>query len=150
MTSIPESNLATGYSFRTASRTMTEADIVNFAGLSNDWDPLHIDQQFAESGPFGRRIAHGQLTASIVTGLRSELDGWPLLNFMGTSRRFSSPVGAGDTIHGVYTVAEVRPTSSDPQRLVVTLDIEVLDQAGNRVMSGQDVVLVDKKGLSRD
>lgn len=139
----PSENLATGYTFRTAKRTLTDADIVNFAGLSNDWDPLHVDQQFAESGPFGRRIAHGQLTASIVTGLRSELDDWPLLGYMGTLRRFRSPMGAGDTIHGVYTVNTVRPASANPDKLVVTLDIAVIDQVGNEVMAGEDVVLVD-------
>lgn len=138
-----ETNLAIGYSFRTARRTLTEADIVNFAGLSNDFNPLHIDQQFAVAGPFGRRVAHGQLTASIVTGLRSELDDWPLLGYMGTSRRFKNPVGAGDTFHGVYTVKESRPTSANPNKLVVTLEIVVLDQDHNEVMSGEDVVLVD-------
>ena len=142
--------LAIGYSFPTARRTLTEADIVNFAGLSNDWDPLHIDQPFAEAGPFGRRIAHGQLTASIVTGLRSELDDWPLVSYLGTSRRFSSPVGAGDTIHGVYTVSEVRPTSNDPEKLVVTLGVAVIDQHGNEVMAGEDVVLVDAKEATGD
>jgi 3-hydroxybutyryl-CoA dehydratase len=136
-------SLAIGYTFKTASRTLTEADIVNFAGLSNDWDPLHIDQTFAETGPFGRRIAHGQLTAAIVTGLGSELDTWPLLGYMGTSRRFSSPVGAGDTFHGVYTVKEVRPTSANPNKLVVTLGVAVIDQLGNEVIAGEDIVLVD-------
>ncbi len=136
-------SLMIGYTFKTASRTLTEADIVNFAGLSNDWDPLHIDQTFAETGPFGRRIAHGQLTASIVTGLGSELDTWPLLGYMGTARRFSSPVGAGDTIHGVYTVKDARPTSANPDKLVITLGVEVIDQLGNEVMTGEDVVLVD-------
>ena len=139
----PDVNLAIGYGFRTARRTLTEADIVNYAGLSNDWDPLHIDQTFAETGPFGRRVAHGQLTASIVTGLRSELDDWPLLSYLGTSRRFTRPVGAGDTFHGIYTVKERRPTSANPDKLVVTLGIVVLDQDNEEVMSGEDIVLVD-------
>jgi len=139
----PSANLAVGYTFTTAKRTLTEADIVNYAGLSNDWDPLHIDETFAATGPFGRRVAHGQLTASIVTGLRSELDEWPLLSFLGSSRRFSSPVGPGDTFHCVYTVKEIRPTSKNPDRLVVTLGLVVLDQNENEVMSGEDVVLVD-------
>lgn len=135
--------LALGYTFDTAARTITEADIVNFSGLSNDWDPLHIDQVFAASGPFGRRIAHGQLTASIVTGLRSELDDWPLLSYLGTSRRFKNPVGPGDTIHGRYSVDSIRATSNDPDKLVVTLGVTVVDQNGHEVMNGDDVVLVD-------
>lgn len=147
---INETHLEAGYSFQTASRTITQTDIVNFAGLSNDWDPLHIDHEFAKSGPFGRPIAHGQLTASIVTGLRSELDEWPLLNFLGTSREFSAPVGDGDTIHGVYSVVESRPTSKDPSKHVVILNIDVLDQHGNTVVTGQDVVLVDRGRMQND
>jgi 3-hydroxybutyryl-CoA dehydratase len=145
-----EINLATGYSFRTARRTLTEADIVNYAGLSNDWDPLHIDQTFAETGPFGRRVAHGQLTASIVTGLRSELDHWPLLSYLGTSRRFTRPVGAGDTIQGIYTVTKVRPTTANVGKLVVTLGIVVVDQDNEDVVSGEDIVLVDGRQGSDD
>ncbi|MBS1877950.1 MAG: MaoC family dehydratase N-terminal domain-containing protein [Actinobacteria bacterium] len=141
----PESavDLSVGHSFETARRTITEADIVNFAGLSNDFNPLHVDEPFAAATAFGRRIAHGQMIAAIVTGLRSELDRWPVLAYVGASRDFRGPIGAGDTIHAVYTISGSRPTSSDPERGVVTLDLKVLDQAGNEAMTGEDVMLVD-------
>jgi acyl dehydratase len=139
-------DLAEGRTFLTARRTLTETDIVNFAGLSNDWNPLHVDELYARETEFGRRIAHGQAVASIVTGLRSELDDWPVVSYLGTSRRFTSAVGAGDTIHARYEVASVRASRSNPDRSVVTLDIAVLDQDGTEVMSGQEVMLLETGG----
>jgi 3-hydroxybutyryl-CoA dehydratase len=134
--------------FATARRTLTETDIVNFAGLSNDWNPLHVDELYARETQFGRRIAHGQAVASIVTGLRSELDDWPVVSYLGTSRRFSSAVGAGDTIHARYRIASVRESRSQPGHLVVTLDIAVLDQDRNEVMAGQDVMLLEREEMA--
>lgn len=139
-------DLSVGHRFETARRTITEADIVNFAGLSNDFNPLHVDEPFAAATAFGRRIAHGQMIAAIVTGLRSELDRWPVLAYVGAARDFRGPIGAGDTIHAVYTISASRPTSADPDRGVVTLDLKVLDQDGNEAMTGEDVMLVDLRG----
>lgn len=138
--------LAEGREFLTARRTLTDADIVNYAGLSNDFNPLHVDELFARGTQFGRRIAHGQLVASLVTGLRSELDDWPVLSYLGTSRRFSAAVGAGDTVHARYTVNSVRASRSNPANAVVTLGVAVLDQHGTEVMSGEDVMLVETGG----
>ena len=134
--------LRAGREFETSRRTVTEADIVTFAGLSNDWNPMHVDEEFARETQFGRRIAHGQAVASIVTGLRSELDDWPVVSYLGTSRRFSSPVGAGDSIHARYAIKEVRASESRPGHSVVTLSIAVVDQRGDEVMSGEDVMLL--------
>jgi 3-hydroxybutyryl-CoA dehydratase len=134
--------LRAGRAFDTARRTLTESDIVTFAGLSNDWNPMHVDEEFARETQFGRRIAHGQAVASIVTGLRSELDDWPVVSYLGTSRRFTSAVGAGDSIHARYEVSEVRASESRPGHNVVTLSVTVIDQRGDEVMSGEDVMLV--------
>jgi acyl dehydratase len=135
--------LREGREFATARRTLTEADIVTFAGLSNDWNPLHVDEIYARGTQFGRRIAHGQAVASIVTGLRSELDDWPVVSYLATSRRFSSGVGAGDTVHARYRIKSVRESRSNAARTVVTLDITVLDQEGREVMTGEDVMLLE-------
>lgn len=136
-------NLEVGHQFTTARRTITEADIVNFAGLSNDFDPLHIDQIYAEENEFGRRIAHGQMIASVVTGLRSELDEWPVVAYVEASRTFQAPVGVDDTIHARYVVESSRPTGSRPEVLVITLGVTVLTQDGTEAISGSDVMLVD-------
>jgi 3-hydroxybutyryl-CoA dehydratase len=133
---------SSGREFETARRTVTEADIVSYAGLSNDFNPLHVDEVFAAATAFGRRIAHGQLIASIVTGLRSELDDWPVLSYLGASRRFSAAVGAGDTIHARYRIKSLRATRSKPDRSVATLELTVLNQDGEEVMAGEDVMLL--------
>jgi acyl dehydratase len=135
--------LREGREFVTARRTLTDADIVTFSGLSNDWNPLHVDEIYARRTQFGRRIAHGQAVASIVTGLRSELDDWPVVSYLGTSRRFTSAVGAGDTVHARYRIKSVRESRSNAARSVVTLDVTVLDQEGAEVMTGEDVMLLE-------
>ena len=62
-----------GAEFQTASRTITEADVVNFAGISGDYNPLHIDEEFCKQTQFGTRIAHGPLVYSIAAGLLFQL-----------------------------------------------------------------------------
>ena len=95
----------------TARRTITEADILWFCGLSGDFNPLHTDIEFIrEHTPFRDRIAHGHLVLTITGGLRSELDAWQIIAYLDCQRRFLAPVYAGDTIHAVYVVTEVRPS----------------------------------------
>ena len=95
----------------TPSRTVTEADIAAFAGLTGDFNPLHTDEEFAKTTIFGSRIAHGMLTLSFLIGLVSRLgvlDG-TVVAFMGINElRFKEPVRAGDTIHGEMTVQRTR------------------------------------------
>src|ERR1700709_2464655 len=83
-------------------RTITEGDIVNFAGLSGDFTQLHTDEEFAKTTPFGRRIAHGALIFSISTGLVTQMNllNDTLIAFYGVEKlRFVKPVFIGDTIH---------------------------------------------------
>jgi acyl dehydratase len=94
-----------GQRFTTPARTVTEADIANFAGVSGDFNPIHTDAEFARSTPFGERIAHGLLVLSMLTGLRQRSG-----HFEGTivawleirNYRFLKPVFIGDTVHGGY------------------------------------------------
>ena len=79
--------------------TVTEAHIVNFASLSGDWNALHMDEEFAAAGPFGRRIAHGLLTVVLMNG-RVPMAPGRVAAFMGIDKlRFAEPVYIGDTIH---------------------------------------------------
>ncbi|MBC8273770.1 MAG: MaoC family dehydratase N-terminal domain-containing protein [Chloroflexi bacterium] len=83
----------------TRRRTVTEADIVNFAALSGDWYRLHTDQEYAKKGPFGERIAHGLLVLSIASGLNPPYD-TAVVAFYGMDNvRFTAPTKIGDTIH---------------------------------------------------
>ena len=127
------------------SRTITEADIVQFAGLSGDFHELHMSETFAAQGPFGRRIAHGALIFSISTGLTIQMtQGDPAIAaFYGVDQlRFTAPVFIGDTIHVVKKVLSRR---EKPPGGVVTFETTVLNQNNQAVIVYQDKVLVKAK-----
>lgn len=130
----------------TSSRvTVTEAHIVWFAGLTGDFNPLHMDAEAAKTNGFGRTIAHGMLTHSMSTGLRSAIDDWAILAFLETRRRFVGPVFAGDTVHYEAEVLEVRPSASKPERGVVRVVMKVLNQSGGIVQDGEDVFSIGRQ-----
>ena len=128
----------------TQRRTITEADVVAFAGLSGDFNPLHVDETFAAAGPFGRRVVHGLLVLSIATGLRQQSG-----VFYGVVRAFAEmkswtfkrPVFIGDTIAAVTTVVEARPTSK-PSQGVVEQRVDVVNQEGEIVQTGVFVTII--------
>ena len=128
-------------------RTVTETDIVNFAGLSGDFVELHMNEEFAKKGPFGRRIAHGALVFSISTGLMVQMNQIQdtVIAFYGVDRlRFTRPVFIGDTIHVVKRVLsrEEKP----PGRGVITFETTVLNQNDETVLVYQDKVLLKARG----
>lgn len=128
---------AAGQTFRTAGRTVTEADIGAFAGLTGDFYPLHMDEEYARATPFGGRIAHGLLTCSQAVGLAvlSGAYGDSVMAFLGIDGvRALKPVHPGDTITAVVTVAETRETSR-PDRGVVILGYTVVNQRREEVMT---------------
>lgn len=129
------------------SRTITEADIVNFAGLSGDFVELHMSEAFAAKGPFGKRIAHGALIFSISTGLSVQLDQITdtVIAFYGVDKlRFTHPVFIGDTIHIAKKVVSKQEKSAD--RGVVTFETTVLNQHGQTVIVYYDKVLLKARG----
>ena len=110
-------------------RTVTEADIVNFAGLSGDFVELHTNEEYARRGPFGRRIAHGALIFSISTGLMVQIAGDPesIIAFYGVDKlRFVAPVFIGDTIHVSQRILETQKKNAE--RGVVAFEITVHKQ----------------------
>lgn len=127
-------------------RTITEADIVNFAGLAGDYTQIHTNAEFARSSFFGKRVAHGLLLMSIVSGLLAQLgfvEG-TVLALREVIWKFSLPVFIGDTIH-----VEARVTNLKAARRLggggVTFDIKVINQDGKAVQSGQWSLLVASK-----
>jgi acyl dehydratase len=129
-----------------AGRTITEADIVNFAGLSGDYNQIHVDADFASRGMFGQRVAHGLLGLAVATGLAAQLgfiEG-TVLAFRELSWKFSLPIFIGDTIRVQATVAERKPM----RRLgggAITFDVHLLNQEDKVVQRGQWVVLMASK-----
>ena len=116
-------------------RTVTEADIVNFAGLSGDFVELHMNEEYAKRGPFGRRIAHGALIFSISTGLMVQMTRHPeaIVAFYGVDKlRFVAPVFIGDTIHVSQRVIEKQ--TKNAERGVIASEITVLNQDSKPVV----------------
>ena len=135
-----------GQKITTPARTVTEADVVAFAGLSGDYNPLHTNEEFAKTTPYGKRIVHGMLVVSIATGLADRqgfIDGTALA-FRELSWKFSLPVFIGDTIHMVAEVVELKPMPRLGGGLVI-LKASMLNQNGKTVQKGEWRVLVKSR-----
>ncbi len=131
----------------TAGRTVSEADIMMFAGLSGDFNRIHTDAEFSKSMPFGQRIAHGLLGLSITSGLAMRtgiLEGtvmaWREIN----EWKFVKPVLIGDTLHAELTINETKAIPRLKGGSVV-LSIDTQNQNGETVMRGIWTVLVLSK-----
>ncbi len=133
-----------GQQIVTAGRTITEADIAAFAGLSGDFNQLHTDAEFAKTTPFGRRIAHGLLVTSIASGLAAQtgiLEGTTIAFREISEWKFSKPVFIGDTVHVVLEVTGLKPA----RRLgggVVSIKVDVRNQHEESVMRGVWAVIM--------
>ena len=120
-------------------KTVTEADIVMFAGISGDTNPVHINQLFAEGSMFRGRIAHGMLSASLIsTVVGTRLPG-PGCIYINQSLRFRAPVKAGDTVVARATVKEILPERS---RVVLETVCTVGDTV---VIDGEATMMVSKR-----
>ena len=136
------SDFEVGQRFVSGGRTITEADVVNFAGISGDYNPLHTDQSFAEKTPFGQRIAHGMLAASISTGLGQTLGIFEGTTLALMEQRFAykAPMFFGDTIRLALTVESVK-ASSKGGKGVVHFKAEILKQDDTVAVDGSWTVL---------
>lgn len=136
-----------GVAYESAARTITEADIVSFAGLSGDFNPLHTDAEFAQQSIFGQRIAHGLLGLAIASGLqmRGAVNQSTILAFLGINQwTFRAPILIGDTVRVRMTVLNTRETRK-PDRGIVTQQIELRNQRGAIVQHGEFVMLVQRR-----
>jgi acyl dehydratase len=127
----------------THGRTIGEADVSLFAGLAGDFNPLHVDEEFAKQTEFGGRIAHGPLVLSMAIGLMAQLnliDGTALA-LLDLKWEFKAPVKLGDTIRARVTPVEKRP-SRKPGRGVLVLRFEVENQRGETVQTGAITLLM--------
>lgn len=138
---------AIGAEFESPGRTVTEADIVMFAGLSGDYNPLHVNEEYCKTTQFGGRIAHGPLVYAIAAGLLFQLHLYDdtLIAFLGFENlRFTKPVKAGDTICAKIKVLEKRETSN-PDRGVMKRQLQVMNQRGEVVQEGIQTFLLKRK-----
>ncbi len=130
-----------------AARTVTEADIVLFAGLSGDYNPLHTNEEWAKNSPMGGRIAHGMLIASIASGLRMQtrMTEGTAIALLGINEKFIAPTRPGDTIHCRFTFREKRPSSSKPDRGILLYDCDVINQNDVVVLHQEISVMLRRK-----
>jgi acyl dehydratase len=133
-----------GEEYESPGRTVTEADIVMFAGLSGDYNVLHTDAEFMKTTMFGERIAHGLLCLAIQSGLFTRATTpYATLGFGGLRWKFKMPVKIGDTIRLRAKVVEKKDLK--PDRGQITLDRAILNQRGEVVQQGQTDLIVQKR-----
>ena len=135
--------------FVTPGRTITEADVVMYAGLSGDYADLHTNKELMKDSQFGERIAHGLLVMAISHGLVFRLgliEGGAEIAFLSIeSWQFKVPVFFGDTIHVKVKVAEKIPSKSKPDRGVLKLFLQIINQHGVVVQEGIRTLMMRKK-----
>lgn len=129
-------------------RTITEADVVNFACLSGDFHPEHMNADYAQKGPLGERIAHGLLIISIATGLLNQTGAFEGTNIavLEMRARFVKAIKFGDTIRAVQRIVKKKETSK-ADRGVLTSQILVLNQDDQPVLKADLVALMYRKGF---
>jgi 3-hydroxybutyryl-CoA dehydratase len=137
-----------GQEWQSLGRTITEADIVNFAGLSGDFNPIHLDHEFARSTPFHRPIAHGLLVFSVGSGLALYIPPMRTLAFVGIRDwQFKGPVFIGDTVH-VHTKIVEKEVRARGRRAVITWFRQIINQEGKVVQEGVTQTIVEGRGAA--
>jgi acyl dehydratase len=138
-----------GEKFTTPARTITEADVSLFAGLSGDYNPVHTDAEYAKTTAFGQRVAHGPLGIALVSGLLSRLgifDGTAAAS-LGIDWKFRGPILIGDTLHVEMSVNSMRETR-DPSRGIIVRDVQLVNQKGEVVQEGTSTLMMLRNGTA--
>jgi|TARA_B100002003_G_C13796380_1_gene393423 acyl dehydratase len=136
-------DLEVGQTFESAGRTITNHDVMTFAGLSGDNNELHTNDEYARNSPFGQRIAHGLLVVAITTGLTQRLGLFEVsaLALLDLQWQFKGPVFINDTIRIRLTIDDLKATSKG-DRGIVTRRYDVLNQRDEIVQVGKLVVMM--------
>ncbi len=135
-----------GQEWESPARTITEADIINFAGLSGDFNPIHIDHEFAKNTPFRRPIAHGLLGIAIGSGLGLWSPPMRTQAFLAIKEwHFREPIFIGDTIR-TRTKVLGKEVRSRGRRGVITWQRQLINQEGQVVQEGISVTRVEGRG----
>jgi acyl dehydratase len=141
-------DLHVGMSFRSPGRTITDADLVGFAGLTGDYSELHTSEVYAKNSQFGRRVAHGLLGLAYAHGLMWARTGElreTAVAFLGINEwKFLGPIFVGDTIFVNYKISELRDSKSKPTQAIAVFDVSVVDQNDRMVQRGSKALLLSK------
>jgi len=121
------------------SKTVTEADVTTFAGLIGDFNPIHVDAEYARKSRFGQRVAHGMFTGGLISAvLGNKLPG-PGAIYLSQQIEFLAPVYIGDTI-----TATVEVISWRPDKRIITLKTDCYNQDDKQIVTGKAVLMVDR------
>ena len=126
-------------------RTVTEADIVNYAALTGDFSEMHTDEEYARTTEFGTRVAHGTLGISLASALCLRTNytrGTAVASLSWGKWRFLKPIRIGDTVHTCWRFTEKRESRSRPGTGIVTEFIELVNQLGEVVQDGEHVLMM--------
>ncbi|HEV8640466.1 MAG TPA: MaoC/PaaZ C-terminal domain-containing protein [Methylomirabilota bacterium] len=134
-----------GEEYESPGRTVTETDIVLFAGLSGDYNVLHTDAEFMKQSIFGERIAHGLLGLAVQAGLFTRAtQAYATLAFVGLRWKFKGPIKIGDTIR-LWARVIAKKETAKPDRGLITLERKVLNQRGEVVQEGETDLMVERR-----
>jgi 3-hydroxybutyryl-CoA dehydratase len=123
----------------TFTKTVTDADVTTLAGVIGDFNPIHVDAEYARKSRFGQRVAHGIFTGGLISAvLGNKLPG-PGAIYLSQQLEFLAPVFIGDTITAAVEVTEWRP-----EKRILTLKTDAYNQDGKQVVTGKAVLLVDQ------
>jgi len=140
--------LNVGEEYITPSRTLTETDVVMFAAMSGDYNELHTSEEVMKGSQFGKRLVHGLLGLSISHGLIFRLgilDGTAIALLGVDTWQFKGPLFFGDTIRVKVKIAEVRPSKSKPDRGILKLHMEIINQDDTVVQSGYKTLMMKRR-----
>lgn len=126
-------------------KTVTESDVTAFAGLVGDFNPVHVDAEYARKSRFGRRVAHGMFTGGLISAvLGNKLPG-PGAIYLSQQIEFLAPVFIGDTVTATVEVVAWRP-----DKRIITLRTDCYNQDEKHVVTGKAVLLVDRPAAQKE
>lgn len=125
--------------------TVTEGHILAYAGVSGDFSPLHMDDEYAKTTHFGQRVAHGLMGLSLADGLKVQSAFFQDGIALGWTWRFKGPVLIGDTLQLKFRVAGKRPSKSRPELGIVIVAMQLTNQRGEVVQEGEHQLMVPRR-----
>lgn len=135
-----------GETYASKARNVTEADVVHMAGISGDFNPLHMDSEYGSSTVFQKKIAHGIIGPVFATGMsyQSGMFEDTTIGFLELSVRYIRPLEIGSSVHLEMTAVEKRITSN-PSRGIVKYEVALIDQYGQKVQDGMWTIMMKTK-----
>ena len=135
-----------GAEFETPGRTIGETDLISFAAMTGDFNPIHTDEEYCKQSPFGTRIAHGLMGLAYIEGLKFRLGHFDqtAIATLGWNIKFPKPLLIGDTVHVKVKIANKRETSK-PDRGILFEEVQLINQRGEVVIEGEHTVMVQRK-----